>query len=283
MVVKTIADRTWDKLQLRRAFLEGQIGTLDLAQIQAQRRQLAARRGLPAASPLHNPGLCGAKDFPEKFREIAESLDRLQAWFQEEDCPDEYPDLMDKLYGDCPTVAGEHIRALFIQLFDDDPTLCEKARQELPKWIAQEKSDVQQDLEFCRRELAIRRASGPALSEDQLAAREAALDRQIAEQTRLLVLLKSKRALWGSESDAGEAVPSGTGVSPVEPGHGQDGHATSTSRPQVPDAGAGAISGDQTVESSQEPFAKSDGKGSMDGVSAGKNGQKGQTKPSGCL
>ena len=91
---------------------------------------------------------------------------------------------------------------LFKQCFDDDEAVCEKARQELPKWIAQEKSDVEQDRELYRRELIAKAASRPPLPEDQVYTREAALDRQIADQTRLLLQLKSKRSLWEVESEA---------------------------------------------------------------------------------
>ncbi len=163
MVVKTIADRTWDKLQLRSKWLERQLGSLQLAQAQFQRRQLVARRW-PAGFYLGaSPGLCGAQDSPDKFRQILEHLDRLQKWFENETCPDEYPGVMGALYGDFPTVAGQRIRALFIELFDDDQAVGEKARQELPKWIAQERSDVQQDRELYQRELALSVHGGPPL------------------------------------------------------------------------------------------------------------------------
>jgi hypothetical protein len=177
-----------------------------LAEAQAERQQLTARRwpaggGQPGV--LH--GLYGAKDSPDKFRQILEHLDRLQEWFQNEDCPDEFPDVMASLYGEFPTIAGQQIRALFIQLFDDDEAVREKARQELPKWIAQEKSHTQQERELYRRELvAPRDARGPSVSDEQVAAKIAALNRQIAEQIRLLLQLKSKRYLWASEPEATE-------------------------------------------------------------------------------
>ena len=243
MVVKTIADRTWDKLQLRRGWLDAQLGTLEAAHAQAQRRQLAARRWL-GPQPVYG-GLCVAHDSADKFKQILDAVESLREWCEENICPDEYPELMDKLYGDFPTAAGQRIGELFKQLFDDDEAVCEKARQELPKWIAQEKSDVEQDRELYRRELTFKAASRPPLPEDDVASREAALDRQIAEQTRLLLQLKSKRSLWGSESEDGEAA------APVE----------------------------QTAQSSQETIAEGKGTGSTEGTGSEENGQKGQSKP----
>jgi len=54
-------------------------------------------------------------------------------------------------------------------------------------------------------------ARSRALSEEKVAAKEAVLERQISEQTRLLTPLKSKRSLWGSEPEAEEALSSGAG------------------------------------------------------------------------
>ncbi len=111
MVVKTIADRTWDKLQLRSKWLERRLGSLQLAQAQFQRRQFAARRWPAGFCVGASPGLCGAQDSPDKFRQILEHLDRLQKWFENETCPDEYPGVMGALYGDFPTLAGQRIIA----------------------------------------------------------------------------------------------------------------------------------------------------------------------------
>ena len=104
----------------------------------------------------------------------------------------------------CPTLAGQQIRQWFIQLFDDDQAQCQKARQELPQWIAKEKSDVLEDRELYHREVALRRFDAPSAPEEQVAAKEAALERQITEQTRLLLQLKSKRSVWGLESGGQE-------------------------------------------------------------------------------
>jgi hypothetical protein len=199
-VVKTIGDKTWDKLKLRRALLETQLGSVQLEQVRLQRRQLTARRWPVAAHCGGHRGLCGSKDSPHKFNPILQRLDRLQEWFEEETCPDEYPGLMGELYGECPTLAGQQIRQWFIELFDDDQARCQKARQELPRWIAKEKTDVQQDRELYHRELALRRFDAPSTPEEQVAAKEAALERQIAEQTRLLTPVEV------------QAVPVGTRV-----------------------------------------------------------------------
>jgi hypothetical protein len=211
MLVKTLVDLTWEKVQLRGASLAKQLATRQLAEAQAERRQLAARRWLAGGGELGVlRGLHGAKDSPEKFRQILEHLDRLQEWFQNEDCPDEFPDVMASLYGEFPTVAGQQIKTLFIQLFDDNEAVREKARQELPKWIAQERSHAQQDRELYRRELeATRDTRGPSVPDEQVAARQAALNRQIAEQIRLLLQLKSKRYLWRSEPEGAEPAASG--------------------------------------------------------------------------
>ena len=98
---------------------------------------------------------------------------------------------MGELYGEFHSQAGEKIRTLFIQLFDeDDKAGAERAAQELPKWIAQERRDVQQERDLYQKEMGLRAAAGPALNEDQVAKKEAALEKQIREQTRLLLQLK---------------------------------------------------------------------------------------------
>jgi hypothetical protein len=145
-------------------------------------------------------------------------MDRLQEWFEQEECPNEFPEVMGELYGECPTLAGQQIRQWFIQLFDDDQARCEKARQELPQWIAKEKSEVQQDRELYHRELTLRRFDAPSTPEEHVAAKEAALERQIAEQTRLLLQLKSKRFVFGLNAEgggAGQTKPSCDAKSPT--------------------------------------------------------------------
>jgi len=54
-------------------------------------------------------------------------------------------------------------------------------------------------------------ARSRALSEEKVAAKEAMLERQFNEQTRLLTHLKSKRSLWSLEPEAEEALSSGAG------------------------------------------------------------------------
>jgi hypothetical protein len=209
MTVKAIGDKVWEKLKLRRGLLERQLGSAQLSQARFQRQRLAARRWPAGAYPGVNRGLCGTKDSPGKFIEILQRLDRLQGWFEQETCPDEYPAFMEELYGEFPTLAGDQIRECFIQMFEDDQAQCQKARQELPKWIAKEKNNVEQDRELYRQELALRGYERPSTPEDEVTAKEAALERQIVEQTRLLLQLKSKRSLFGPGSDAAEAEARG--------------------------------------------------------------------------
>ena len=263
MVLKTIGDKTWDKLRLRRALLETQLGSVQLAQARLQRRQLAGRRWPAGAYSGADPGLCGAPDSPDKFNQILEHLDRLQGWFEQETCPDEYPDVMGELYGEFPTVAGQQIRKWFIQLFDPDQAQCQQARQELPQWIAKEKSDVQQDRELYHRELALRRFDLPSTPEDQVAAKEAALERQIAEQTRLLLQLKSKRSLWGS---AGQADASG----------GQSSPETITQGEEKDSAGG---TGGATPMPASATITGGNGTDPAEGTLTEKVGQNGETKP----
>ena len=39
---------------------------------------------------------------------------------EREECPDEYPQVMRELYGECPSLAGEKIRLLICDYFGDD-------------------------------------------------------------------------------------------------------------------------------------------------------------------
>ena len=219
MVVKTITDKTWEKLELRRDALESRLTAFQCEQIEGQRQKLLARRWQPGSvpGPGERPGLWLAEDSPQKFRETYQALDHIQEWAENDDCPSEYPETMDLLYGDLRTRAGQRIRELFIEMVSEDepPAVRRKAQRELPKWIAQERRDVQREQELYQRELVLR-TRRPHLSEKELVAREAALDRQIAEQARLLLQLKSKRFLWAPQPEAGEAavgqaVAAGTG------------------------------------------------------------------------
>jgi hypothetical protein len=91
-----------------------------------------------------------------------------------------------------------------------------------------------------------------------MAAKQAALNRQIAEQTRLLLQLKSKRSCWGSGSEAGEAAVNGGPK--VEAGTAAPG----------PNAEEEAASANQGVESVHEPITKGNGTGSTEGAGAEK-------------
>ncbi|MGO9274540.1 MAG: hypothetical protein ACLQOO_30640 [Terriglobia bacterium] len=116
------------------------------------------------------------------------------------------------LYGDLWTRAGQRITGLFDSFAEnEDPAVAEKACAELPKWIAQERRDVQREQELYQREVTLR-TWRPNRPEKELQAREAALDRQITEQARLLLQLKSKRSLWAPQPEAGEAA--GPAVAP---------------------------------------------------------------------
>jgi len=199
MAVKAIAEKAFDKASLQAAWTESQLTALQVSEIQEQRRQLRARRWLPG-TPTVEPeaqGLWLEKDRPNKFKRIFDLLDCLQEWFDARTCPDGYPDVMRELYGECHSRAGEKIRTLFIQLFDtDDEAAAEKAAQELPKWIAQERRDVEEERDLYRREMDLRSRCGPTLAEEQVARKEAALERQIGEQTRLLLQMKLQRSKW---------------------------------------------------------------------------------------
>jgi len=122
MSVKTIAEKSWDKEQLRAAWRESQLTALQVGQIQGQRRQLLARRWLPGtpAVEVEAQGLWQAKDRPSKFKRMFDRLDCLQKWFEDQVCPVEYPEAMRELYGECPSRAGGSIRLLFIDFFGSE-------------------------------------------------------------------------------------------------------------------------------------------------------------------
>jgi len=248
-------------LQLRGLRRESQLTDLLLGQIQTERQQLLARRWLPGCPAVRkeDQGLWLAKDSGSKFKSIFDTLDDLQEWFENRECPHEYPQVMGALFGECPSLAGEKIRLLFIDFFGDDEAAAKAAGLELPKWIAQERRDVQQEEDLWRREWELR-SKAPSLTAEQLSAKEAVLERQIAEQTRLLLQLKSKRSLWPSQFEAGEAtagaragIQAGT-VAQSENGSNGKGSKEKDSR------------GEETVAGGQ---------------TEAENVQKGQTKPPG--
>jgi len=204
MLVKKIAQKSWDLEQLQAAWRESQLTALHLSHIQALRRDLVSSRwcpGVPVVEPAAR-GLWQAKDSPSKFKKIYDILDLLQKWFDEQVCPDEYPEAMNALYGECPTLAGERIRLLTIQFFGSDEAGTQKAARELPGWITKERRDVNRERDLFQQEMALRDMAGPILVEQQVNAREAVLEKQIAEHTRLLLQLqktkRSQRASPGS-------------------------------------------------------------------------------------
>ncbi len=89
MVVRTIADKTWEKLELRSESLESQLTAFQCGQIERQREKLRSRRWQPGTvpGPGVRPGLWLATDSPQKFREIYQALDQLQEWCENRECP----------------------------------------------------------------------------------------------------------------------------------------------------------------------------------------------------
>jgi len=212
MVVRTIADKTLEKLELRRESLESRLTAFQCGQIEAQRRKLLARRWPPGTVPGAGvrPSLWLTRDSPQKFRKIYEALDQLQEWCENRECPYECDRMLDALYGDLPTRAGQRIMQL-LDLFSDNeaPLVSDEAWEELPKCIAQERRDVQREQALYQREVALL-TQRPNLPEKELQAREVALDRQIAEQARLLLQLKSKRSLWAPQPGADQTADPAT-------------------------------------------------------------------------
>ena len=211
IMVQVLADKTWDMFQLRADRRHLELVAYEMGQIEAQRRQLYSRRWRPGAPavPSHEiPPLWLAKDRPHKFRVIFEILDDLQKWYDDRLIPEEFVEEMNTLYGEHHSVAGERIRNLFIAMFEDDQDAAAKAEAELPKWIAQERRDVEQEQELYRRESQLR-SQLPKLTDEQIAVKEALLQKQIADQTRLLLQLKSKRSLWPAQFEMLETGEAG--------------------------------------------------------------------------
>jgi len=243
MLVKTIAEKSYDKAQLRAAWTENQLNSLRIAEVQAEGRQLLARRWLPGVLNVEKgqqPPLWLAKDSPSKFHTIFEILDDLQKWYENRAVPDTFGRDMHTLYGEYHSRAGERIRTLFIEMFGDDQEAAAKAEVELPKWIAQERSDVERERELYRREREIRANAGPSLTEEEVAKKEAALERQIGEQTRLLLQLKKTRSQWDRPSEGPEIGNRQQGIGDRERSHG-----ASQSEPH--EAASGAASSSQSA------------------------------------
>jgi hypothetical protein len=207
MLVKTIAEKSFDRAQLRAAWMETQLNSLRIAEAQGQRQQLLARRWLPGVPNVERgqrPPLWLAKDSPSKFHAIFEILDLLQKWYDDRQVPETFAQEMRALYGEYHSRAGERIRTLFIEMFGDDQEAAGKAEVDLPKWIAQERSDVERERELYRREREIKANAGPNLTEEEVSKKEAALERQIGEQTRLLLQLKKTRSQWDRSPEGPE-------------------------------------------------------------------------------
>jgi len=224
MLVKSITEKSFDKSHLRAAWMESQLASLRIAEIQEQRRQLLVRRlrpGCYSADPQTAP-LWQAKDSPAKFRALFAILDDLQKWFDDRECPEMFPQAMHELYRDQHSKAGERIRALFIDLFGDDKDVAARAAVELPKWIDQERRDVEQERDLYRREREIKAKADAKLSEEDVARKEAAIEKQIREETKLLIQLKTMRSKWESQSEAddlAETNAAGTALPPaIKPG-----------------------------------------------------------------
>jgi len=213
-LVKTIAEKTFDKAQLRAAWMESQLNSLRIAEVKAKRQQLVNRRWLPGVTNVERgkeAPLWLAKDSPAKFHAIFEILDDFQKWYENRAVPETFGQDMYALYGEHHSRAGERIRALFIDLFEDDKDAAAKAEVELPKWIAQERSDVERERELYRQEWELKANAGPNLTEEEVAKKEAALERQIRDQTRLLLQLKKARSEKGNREQ---------GVGDKEKSHG---------------------------------------------------------------
>jgi hypothetical protein len=220
IVVKSIAEKSFDTAQLRAAWMESQLASLRIAEIQAQRKQLVARRWLPGC-PAVEPeaqGLWLAKDSPFKFKMMFDGLDLLEKWLNDSVCPDEYPGLMRELYGECPTLAGERIRLLVIDYFGDDEAAMRKACEELPKWLERERKDVEQERDLYQREMTIKGSVRLNLTEEQVSAKIAAYERQVREQTRFLIQLKTKWPEDGPSDEAPSSEPASSDQPATAPG-----------------------------------------------------------------
>ncbi|MGO9274246.1 MAG: hypothetical protein ACLQOO_29090 [Terriglobia bacterium] len=109
MLVKSIAEKSFDLAQLRAAWTESRLNSLRITEIQAQRQELLTRRWLPGQPPVKRElgGLWLAKDSPAKFKGIFDRLDLIEKWCEAQTCPAEYRQTMIELYGECPSLAGE--------------------------------------------------------------------------------------------------------------------------------------------------------------------------------
>jgi hypothetical protein len=76
--------------------------------------------------------------------------------------------------------------------FGEDEAARDKAGEEF--WFQQERSDVERKRQLYQREMTMKGNAAPNLTEEEVAKKEAALERQIGEHTRLLLQLKTKRS-----------------------------------------------------------------------------------------
>jgi len=228
MLVKTIAEKSFDLAQLRAAWTESQLNSLRIAEIQAQRQELLTRRWLPGQPAVKREagGLWLAKDSPSKFKGILDRLDLIEKWCEAQTCPEEYSPTMRELYGECPSLAGEKIRLLVMDYFGDDDAAMGNAAEELPKWFEQERKDVELERDLYQREMTHREKAVPNLTEEYVDKKEAALERQIREHTRLLMQLKKTR------SEIGKGEQGKTGNREQGTGNRETSRGASQSEPQ---------------------------------------------------
>ena len=208
LLVKSIAEKSFDKANLRAAWMESQLGDLRIAEIQAQRQRLLMRRLLPSRGPAHpwQPPLWQDEDSPTKFHRIFSILDTLERWCRQRERHRDLSELLYELYRrEDHTRAGARIDDLFACLFGKDPAAAAKAQAELLGWIAQERKDVEQERDLFRRQSEIEANAGPRLSEEEVSRKEATLERQIRDDTRLLLQLKAARSKREGSGPAKEA------------------------------------------------------------------------------
>jgi len=196
LLVKNLAEKSFEAARLRAMLAEGELDGLRRAEIEAQQRQLLLRR-LPAGHRLADPRcppLWQCEDSLAKFKRIFDRLDQLQLIAEKRTAPEGLAGAIRDLYGtEDHTQAGEEIERLFIDLFGNDETAAAEAEAELPKRIAQERSDVAEERDLFRQESEIKEKVDLGLPEEEMSKKEAALEKQISEHTRLLLQLRTAR------------------------------------------------------------------------------------------
>ena len=216
MLVKGIAEKSLDKANLRAAWMDYQLNCLRLAEIEDQRQDLLCNRLLPGRAPAHPwyAPLWQDKDSPAKFHRILSILDIFDLWCRQRQRHKDLADFLYELYRrEDYTKAGAEIEALFADLSGKDQAAAAKAQAELPQWIAQERRDVEKERDLYRREKEIEDQAGPRLTEEEVMKKEAWLDRQIREDTRLLLKLKAARA---PREKASRGAPAAAETAPMK-------------------------------------------------------------------